>query len=388
MSSQESFSLYIHIPYCVRKCPYCDFNIQVVRKIPEDDYTQALLDEIDFYAAGEEWQGRCLKSIYFGGGTPSLFRPSSIGKILEKAASLFTLEEKIEISLEANPEAEDRTHFAGYRACGVNRLSLGVQSFQPRLLKFLGRLHSADDARETLRAGQEAGFESLSLDLIYASPGQTVTDLESDLNEALRFDPPHLSAYNLTIEEKTVFYRESRAGRIQNLAEEDEIAMAALIEERLANARLKRYEISNFARPGFDSRHNLNYWQGGDYLGLGAGAHSHCRNLSGDLFAHRWSNERNPVRYMGRIRQDRQAVVDREEIDLRKSAAEFMFLGLRMTQGIAVDTFTARFGKNPIDLYPRISDWIEGGFMEVGNGHLFLTRRGLMVANSIFVHFV
>lgn len=387
-SGKEPFSLYIHIPYCVAKCPYCDFNVHVVAKIPEQEYTALLLEELEAYAQSDHWHGRGLKSVFFGGGTPSTFSPPAIGRILEKAESLFPFAEDVEISLEANPGREDSNNFAGYRSRGVNRISLGAQSFQPHLLKFLGRLHSADETREALRMIREAGFENFNLDLIYASPGQSLADLKADLAEALSFNPPHLSAYNLTIEEGTPFHHQLRAGTIRPLPEEEEIAMAELIEETLARAGLQRYEISNYAKPGRQSRHNSNYWQGGDYLGIGAGAHSYVSCEANGVFGFRWHEEKNPARYMEMVKREGTAAVERESLDLKKAAAEFMFTGLRMMQGVSVEDFSRRFGTNPVGFYPQISVWIEGGLMEQQDGRLRLTRRGLLVGNSIFVAFV
>ncbi len=388
LSDKEPFSLYIHIPYCVSKCPYCDFNVHVVPKIPEKEYSRALLNELDFYARSEDWWGRGLKSIYFGGGTPSTFSPSSVEKMIEKAASVFPFEEDIEISLEANPGREDSANFPGYRSSGVNRISIGVQSFQSHLLKFLGRLHSPDETRGALRMVTQAGFSNFNLDLIYGSPGQSLSDLRADLAEALSFQPPHLYAYNLTIEEGTPFHRQYQAGRLRPLDEETEVAMTELIEETLSKAGLERYEISNYARAGFHSRHNLNYWQGGDYLGIGAGAHSFLRKQENGVFGYRWHNERHPGRYMEKVRRTGEVVVEREDADLTKAAGEFMFLGLRTMRGVSVDEFSLRFGKNPQEFYPQIGDLLEGGLMEEKAERLRLTRRGFLVANSIFVNFV
>jgi oxygen-independent coproporphyrinogen-3 oxidase len=382
------FSLYIHIPYCISKCPYCDFNSHVVPEIPEKQYADALLRELDHYGSANGWRGRLLQSIFFGGGTPSTFRPASIGRLLAGVAASFPMEVDCEITLEANPGTVDREHFHGYRDAGVNRISVGVQSFQPRLLKFLGRAHSADEARRALEAVRQAGFDNFSFDLIYANPGQTLTDLKFDLDEALSFHPPHLSAYNLTFEEGTPFYHEYRTGRLRSLDEEEEIAMAELIEKKLGAAGLARYEISNYARPALYSRHNVNYWRGGDYLGLGAGAHSYIKTDDPDVLGRRWSNEKNPRRYMERIDEAGRAVADREEIEPMKAAGEFMFLGLRMTEGISTDDFLARFGKTPIEQFPRVVSWMDGGLMEERDGLLRLTRQGLMVANSIFVEFM
>jgi putative oxygen-independent coproporphyrinogen III oxidase len=384
----DAFSLYIHIPYCISKCPYCDFNSHVVADIPEVQYTDSLLRELEHYGDADAWRGRTVQSIFFGGGTPSTFKPESIGKLLAWVAATFPINLDCEITLEANPGTVDSDKFFGYRDAGVNRISVGVQSFQPKLLKFLGRIHSADEARRALDTVRRAGFDNFSFDLIYANPGQTLKDLEADLDTALEFQPPHLSAYNLTFEEGTPFHHEYRAGRLHSLREEDEIAMAELIERKFAVAGLSRYEISNYARPRWHSRHNVNYWRSGDYLGLGAGAHSYQQAITGGPSGRRWSNEKNPGRYMTLAAESKQAVVEREEIDPAKAAAEFMFLGLRMTEGVSIQKFCARFGRPPVDFYSRIRDWIDGDLIEEKQSYLKLTPKGLWVANSIFVEFM
>ena len=382
------FSLYIHIPYCVSKCPYCDFNSHVVQEIPERDYTDALLRELDHYGNLDDWRGRTVQSIFFGGGTPSTFRPASIGKLLAWVAATFPIDVDCEITLEANPGTVDSDKFFGYRDAGVNRISVGVQSFQPKILEFLGRVHSADEARKALQIVRHAGFDNFSLDLIYANSDQTLAELEADLDEALEFNPPHLSAYNLTFEEGTPFHHEYRSGRMKSLSEDEEVAMSELIEERLLAAGLQRYEISNYAQPGRHSRHNVNYWRYGDYLGLGAGAHSYKMTSPKDYSGRRSSNEKNPGRYMTQVNQANHAVIDCEQIDLDKATGEFMFLGLRMTEGISIDAFRARFDKTPREIFPQISNWIAGELLEEEGGFLRFTHKGLLVANSIFVYFM
>jgi len=382
------FSLYIHIPYCVSKCPYCDFNSHVVQEIPERDYTDALLRELEHYGNSDDWRGRTVQSIFFGGGTPSTFKPASIGKLLAWVAATFPIDADCEITLEANPGTVDSDKFFGYRDAGVNRISVGVQSFQPKILEFLGRVHSADEARKALQIVRHAGFDNFSLDLIYANSDQTLAELEADLDEALEFNPPHLSVYNLTFEEGTPFHHEYRSGRMKSLSEDEEVAMAELIEERLLAAGLQRYEISNYAQSGRYSRHNVNYWRYGDYLGLGAGAHSYRTTGSKEFAGRRWSNEKNPGRYMTQVNQANRAVVEREEIDFDKAAGEFMFLGLRMTEGISINAFRARFAKNTREIFPQISDWIDGELLEEKRGFLRFTRKGLLVANSMFVQFM
>lgn len=384
----EPFSLYVHIPYCLSKCPYCDFNSHVVPHIPERQYTAALLCELEWFGSADDWRNRPLQSIFFGGGTPSTFSPGSIGAILERAASLFAIESECEITLESNPGTVDQAKFAGYRAAGVNRISVGVQSFQPRLLKFLGRAHSAEEARRALETVRKAGFDNFSFDLIYANPGQSLADLQADLDTGLEVHSPHLSAYNLTFEEGTPFHHDYRTGKLRSLSEDEEIAMAELIENKLSAAGLERYEISNYARPGWHSRHNVNYWRGGDYLGVGAGAHSFRNTKAEGTMSVRWSNEKNPARYMEQIARSNEAVVEREEIDRVKAAGEFMFLGLRMTRGVSSDSFRSRFGQSPLEFFPRIEDWLEGDLMEEKHGFLRLKPKGLLVANSIFVQFM
>jgi oxygen-independent coproporphyrinogen-3 oxidase len=233
---------------------------------------------------------------------------------------------------------------------------------------------------------REVGFENFSCDLIYANPGQSLTALEADLKTALIFEPPHLSAYNLTFEEGTPFHRGYQAGQIRSLDEDDEVAMAELVENRLREAGLERYEISNYAKPGWHSRHNLNYWLCGDYLGLGAGAHS-GRTGAGASIARR-ANERNPARYMGRIEESGCAAVEQETVERQSAAGEFLFLGLRMTRGISAEDFYTRFGNLPRALFPQIADWLQDGLMEERDGFLSLSRKGLLVANSIFVEFI
>jgi putative oxygen-independent coproporphyrinogen III oxidase len=385
---REPFSLYIHIPYCISKCPYCDFNSHVVQEIPEPGYTDALLHELEHYGNLDEWRGRTMQSIFFGGGTPSTFHPESIGKLLAWVAATFPIDADCEITLEANPGTVDSDKFFGYRDAGVNRISIGVQSFQPRILKFLGRVHSADEARKALEIVREAGFDNFSFDLIYANPGQSLAELEADLDEALEIHPPHLSAYNLTFEEGTPFHHEYRCGRMSSLSEDEEVAMVELIEAKLLRADLRRYEVSNYAQPGRHSLHNVNYWRYGDYLGLGAGAHSYQRTSAKESSGRRWSNEKNPGRYITQVNQANHAIVEREQIELDKATGEYMFLGLRMTEGISIEAFRTRFDKTPREIFPQIANWIEGELLEETQGALRFTRKGLLVANSIFVHFM
>ena len=383
----EPFSLYVHIPYCISKCPYCDFNSHVAARIPEEEYTQALLRELRHYSESEAWAGRSVKTIFFGGGTPSTFQGTSIGAVLDEAARLFGFDGRTEITLEANPGAVDAGRFRDYRGCGVNRISIGAQSFDAGLLQFLGRVHGAEETRQALKSVRKAGFDNFSLDLIYGIPGQTVDGLSRDLSLALEHKPPHLSAYNLTIEEGTPFHARYRQGLLKPLDEEVEIEMAMRIQNTLADAGLERYEISNYARPGLESRHNVNYWQGGDYLGIGAGAHSHHREPE-DPLGERWQNERLPAGYMRLTSGAGHAVTERERPELRQAMAECLFTGLRMIGGVSVHGFCRRFGTKPEDAFPDIARWLSEGLLVEDGRRLRFAARGLLLANELFVRLV
>ena len=380
----EPFSLYVHIPYCISKCPYCDFNSHVAARIPEDEYTQALLRELRHYSESAAWAGRSVKTVFFGGGTPSTFEGNSIGAVLDEAAKLFGFVERVEITLEANPGAVDAGRFRDYRRCGVNRISIGAQSFDAELLRFLGRVHSAEETRQALRSVREAGLENFSFDLIYGIPGQTADGVSRDLSEALEHEPPHLSAYNLTIEEGTPFHARYRQGLLKPLDEEVEIEMADRIQLTLADAGLERYEISNYARPGLESRHNVNYWEGGDYLGIGAGAHSYHRRPD-DPLGERWQNERMPTGYMRRTSDAGHAVTERERPELRQAMAECLLTGLRMIGGVSVWGFERRFETRPENAFLEIAEWLSEGLLVEEDRRLRFAPRGLLLANELFV---
>ena len=295
INTAKAFSLYLHIPYCQAKCPYCDFNSHAVASWPEDDYIRALIAEIERRAREAPWAGRRLKTIFFGGGTPSLFRPESIGAVLASAERNFGIESGAEITLEANPGTVDAAKLAGMRAAGVNRISFGAQSFNDARLKFLGRIHSAEETREAARLAHRAGFERLNLDLIFAVPGQSVDEALDDIAEAAALGPDHISAYNLTFEEGTAFFTEMRRGRIRPIDTDQQAEIYAAVREELPRRGYAMYEISNYAPPGHEARHNLTYWRMESYLGLGAGAHSFARDASGGG-GRRWWNERMPRR--------------------------------------------------------------------------------------------
>jgi oxygen-independent coproporphyrinogen-3 oxidase len=335
LSSLPPLSLYVHLPWCLKKCPYCDFNSHEVRQseMPERRYLDALLADLD--AALPLIWGRSVQTVFIGGGTPSLFSPESIERLLSELRARLKLAADCEITLEANPGTFEKDRFRAYRAAGVTRLSVGVQSFNDKHLKRIGRVH---DSAQALAALEEAArsFATFNLDLMYALPGQTLDELKQDVAQALAFAPPHLSIYHLTIEPNTYF-----AKYPPQVPEDDTAyAMLDLITERTALAGLQRYEVSAYAKPGHHCRHNLNYWQFGDYLGIGAGAHG---KLS---FAHRVVRQvklREPRLYMERALAGN-ALAQEEDVALTDLPFEFMLNALRLRQGFALSEFSERTG--------------------------------------------
>ena len=327
-------ALYVHIPWCLKKCPYCDFNSHERRgEIPQARYVDALLADLEL-ALPSIW-GRRVHTVFFGGGTPSLFAPEAIDRILAGVRSRVPLAPDAEITLEANPGTFERARFAGFRAAGINRLSVGVQSFEPKFLHALGRVHDADEARAAAAAAIEI-FGNVNLDLMYALPGQTPADAQSDLAQALRFSPPHLSFYHLTIEPNTLFHRYPPSLPDDETAADIEDAIAAT----LGAAGYLHYETSAYARPGHECRHNLNDWRFGDYLGIGAGAHS---KLSFPERVVRQVRHKQPQQYMEEVERGSPLAEDRT-VERGEIGFEFMLNALRLTDGVPVALFAERTG--------------------------------------------
>ena len=342
LESLPPLSLYVHIPWCVRKCPYCDFNSHEHRgtsgnELPETRYLQAL--RCDLEAALPFIWGRRVHSVFIGGGTPSLFSPAAIEQLLADIRALLPLEPGCEITLEANPGTFERDRFRGYRSAGVTRLSVGVQSFDDAKLAALGRVHDAAQARAALAEASEA-FDTFNLDLMYALPGQTLAELQRDLDTALSFSPPHLSIYHLTLEPNTLFAKHPPSGALALPDEDTAFDMLDHLAQATEAAGLARYEVSAFARPGHACAHNLNYWQFGDYLGIGAGAHSKIS------FAHRilrMVRHREPKLYMERALAHA-AVAQSNEVGRAELPFEFMLNALRLKEGFDLAWFADRTG--------------------------------------------
>ena len=366
LASLPPLSLYVHLPWCLRKCPYCDFNSHESRgELPEARYLDALMADLE--AALPLVWGRQVQTIFIGGGTPSLFAPQSIDRLLSDIRARLRLEADCEITLEANPGTFEKERFRAYRSAGVTRLSVGVQSFNDQHLKALGRVH---DRAQALAAVEEAAaaFETFNLDIMYALPGQTMAELEQDMATALAFQPPHISIYHLTIEPNTWF------AKYPPPLPEDDMAYAMLdrITELTAGAGLARYEVSAYARDRHQCQHNRNYWQFGDYLGIGAGAHS---KLS---FAHRvvrQSRLRDPQLYMAGALAGR-AIAQDEDVRRADLPFEYMLNALRLRDGFALQEFTERTGLAITAIARGLQEAEARGLIQRDMGHVRPTERG------------
>ena len=378
LSTPPPLALYIHIPWCVRKCPYCDFNSHESRsEIPEQAYVDALIADLE-QSVPNIW-GRKVRSIFFGGGTPSLFSPDAIDRILSQVRALVQLEYDAEITLEANPGTVDESHFKGFREAGVNRLSLGIQSFNPRYLKALGRIH---DERQAMSAAELAlqTFDRVNLDVMYALPEQTMADALADAERACAIGPQHLSFYHLTLEPNTPFHRTP-----PSLPNDDTSAdMQERIEEILTSHGYEHYETSAFAKPGQQCRHNLNYWQFGDYLGIGAGAHS---KLSYHDRITRESRHKHPNRYLEQAVKGR-AVEKVWTIPADELGFEFMMNTLRLTGGFDIGLFQQRSGRPLRDLEPALKTAQTRGLIEIEGRTVRPTLLGQRFLNELLQLFL
>jgi putative oxygen-independent coproporphyrinogen III oxidase len=369
-------ALYVHLPWCVRKCPYCDFNSHALAgSIPESDYVAALESDLESEAARAG--GRALQSVFIGGGTPSLFSDRAVAQILEAVARRVGIAPHAEITLEANPGASEAARFRGFRAAGVNRLSVGVQSFDDARLKAIGRIHDAAEALAALEAARAAGFERINLDLMFGLPGQDLAGAVADVERALAFDPGHVSHYELTLEPNTVFHVRPP----QRPGEDQRWEMEQACSERLAAAGYERYEISAWGRPGQASRHNLNYWHFGDYLGIGAGAHGKLSTT--DPFTVRRNRKaRVPGSYMQRAPAGG-AEVENHRLDDEALVFEYMLNALRLTGGFRLAEFEARTGLPAGRIGARIESLAARGLMEPADGGWRPTGQGFRFLNDL-----
>lgn len=381
IASLPSLSLYIHIPWCVRKCPYCDFNSHnAPHSLPQTEYVDALLRDLDQDLPLA--QGRALQSIFFGGGTPSLFAPATITRILDGVGTRLDFAPTIEITLETNPGTVEHGPFAAYRRAGVNRLSFGVQSFDDEALKRIGRIHDAAQAHRAIKQAQDAGIENLNLDLMYALPQQTLAGALDDVEKALLLQTPHLSHYQLTLEPNTQF-----ASNPPPLPDEDSAwDMQEACQARLAQAGMTQYEVSAYARAGRECAHNLNYWRFGDYLGIGAGAHAKLTDLTSGAIRRRWK-PRAPRGYLEHAGTARGIGGD-EVIGLEQLPFEFMLNALRLNAGVPLGDFAARTGIALIDIEPRLEQARTRGWIQIVGSHVSATELGRRFLNDVISSFL
>ncbi|MDY3919767.1 MAG: radical SAM family heme chaperone HemW [Candidatus Limivivens sp.] len=381
---ETKLELYVHIPFCVRKCAYCDFLSFAAKPAEKEQYVQVLIREI------QSWKGkesRNVSSVFFGGGTPSILLPGQIEEILEEIGKCFFLEKGAEITLECNPGTLTEEKLSVYRRAGVNRLSIGLQSADNRELKLLGRIHTWEDFQESFRLARQAGFSNLNIDLISALPGQTPQSWRSTLEKVLMLEPEHISAYSLIVEEGTPFYqaygedarRRDEGKKTRWLpSEEEERQMYEDTEVLLSQAGYQRYEISNYARSGFACRHNIGYWEREDYLGFGLGASSLYHNI-------RFKNTDSMEAYLEGEFEKTQI----QELTVEEQMEEAMFLGLRMMQGVSLEKFQRTFGQSCESVYGEVLRKLEKqGLLKRQDGRAALTEKGIDVSNYCMAEFL
>lgn len=376
-TGEPGFGIYVHWPFCAAKCPYCDFNSHVRHKpVDQERFTAAFLKEMQtMRSLGGP---KAVSSIFMGGGTPSLMEPATVGAILDGIAKYWHVPDGIEITMEANPSSVEAERFRGYRAAGVNRVSMGVQALNDRDLKFLGRLHDVADALKAIKLAREI-FPRMSFDLIYARPNQTVEEWEKELAEAISYAVDHLSLYQLTIEEGTAFYGLHKAGKLIVPDGEHSAVLYEATQEITARHGMPAYEVSNHARPGAESRHNLTYWRYGDYAGIGPGAHGRLSQSKVKLAT---ATERNPEAWLELVERQGHGMIDQEMLGYDEQADELLLMGLRLREGIDLVRWQSLSGR---ELDPDREDFlIQHGFVErLGNSRIRCTPSGMLILDSV-----
>jgi len=372
----SDFAVYVHWPFCAAKCPYCDFNSHVRERYDETRWAAGIAQELAAVAALQGDQRPLVTSVFFGGGTPSLMGGAAVAKVLDAIARLWGVSPDAEITLEANPNSVEQARFRDYRAAGVNRVSIGVQALDDRALKALGRLHGVDEAKAAIRLAQ-ALFPRVSFDLIYARPEQSREDWAAELNQALSFGTEHLSVYQLTIEQGTAYATLARQGKL-HLPDEDSAAeLYELTQDIAGGAGLPAYEVSNHARPGAESRHNLTYWRYGDYAGVGPGAHGRLTIAERRLAT---QAERLPEHWLASV-EDKGSSLVLTEISPFEAAQENLLMHVRLTEGVNLSAYRVRWGRAPS--LDRIAKLRELGLVTLKDDRLAATPRGRLVLNSI-----
>jgi len=375
--AQTAFGVYVHWPFCLSKCPYCDFNSHVRHTaIDEERFARAFAREIETTAA--RTPGRTVTSIFLGGGTPSLMKPQTVGAVLDAIAQHWNVDKSVEVTLEANPTSVEATRFAGYRAAGVNRVSLGVQALDDASLKALGRLHSAQEALDAVAIARRA-FDRYSFDLIYARPDQTAEAWTRELKLAISEAAEHLSLYQLTIEEGTPFFGLHRAGKLKTPDEDLARELYDVTQEVCAAHGLPSYEISNHARPGAECRHTLVYWRGQEYAGVGPGAHGRL-DIGG--VRHAIATDKRPEAWLLRVEEDGHGVISEDLLNSEQCADEFLLMGLRLAEGIDPQRYAALSGR-PLDPHRIAALKEDGAIVMDDNGRLRVTQEGFPLLDAV-----
>jgi len=379
---QSPLQLYIHIPYCIHKCHYCDFNSHVRVQPDWLTYQQALIAELEYWSKQESFQNRQLYSIFFGGGTPSLAPASLIGNVLEHAQYLFGFEKNIEISLEANPGTVDMQAFQSFFKAGINRLSMGVQSLDTKELTWLERIHNGDEVYQAFDAARRAGFDNINLDFMYGLPQQSLEQWQHTLDAALQFNPEHLSCYQLTVEPHTKLAARHASSPYKLPDDETSLAFFHSTRETLAKAGYEAYEISNFAKPEKYCHHNDGYWLYHDYIGIGAGAAGKWNMKDGGTY--RYSNTRTPEKYTAQAIQTGSTINSDESLALQQAAAEAVWVGLRRKDGIDNIWFKNRFKKDITAYFQNdLEPWLNDHKLIWHGQQLQLTESGIPLADAI-----
>lgn len=362
-------SLYVHIPWCIKKCPYCDFNShEIQNSLPEEQYIDALI--LDLKSHIKDVKGRKVTSIFIGGGTPSLFSAKSIQVLISNISDLLKLEDDIEITIEANPGTTDQKNFSGFREAGVNRISIGIQSFADSQLQLLGRIHDAQTATDSVHAAQQAGFENINIDLMYALPQQDLAAATDDIEQAIALNPTHISYYQLTIEPNTSFYRQPP--RLPDSQLSWEIQQTGM--QLLASQGYQQYEVSAYAKQGYQCTHNTNYWQFGDYLGIGAGAHQKL-SFSVSNSISRCEKPKHPQQYMRYI-NDGKVINDAHTLSEQDIIFEFMLNALRLKQGFTTQQFELHTGLSIDKINQSLQAHIEDGLLIQNENRIYCSERG------------
>lgn len=371
---------YIHIPFCEHICHYCDFNKVFLKGQPVDEYLDSLEKEIKQTVA--EYGKQPLSSVFVGGGTPTSLNAAQLERLCRIISDELILEDSVEYTFEANPGDLKEDKLAALYHGGVNRLSFGVQSFNDELLRRIGRTHSSKDVYTSINAAKSIGFENISVDLIYSLPGQTIDDFKQTLNSAFTLDIQHYSGYSLIIEPKTVFYNLFRKGKLPTPGEDAEAAMYHLLMEEMDRHGFHQYEISNFSKPGFESMHNITYWNNEQYFGFGAGAHSY-------LAGYRRSNYGPLKKYMDPLTKGEFPLLDNQEVTKVQQMEEEMFLGLRKNRGVNISSFEEKYLISPLLLFQKeIEDLRKRELLTVVDNHIQLTNMGRFLGNEVFQSFI